>query len=341
MSLWRQIRSVLRKSRDEPTESTEEKNEGPSGHGLAEAGQGPTVFSEPSEFDDSLLNELPSVLDSINDSTREFNKVSRTQKEWIVEQSSAIHELAVSSEEFVASAKKISENAADVGKAADASLARCKQGAEVLAVAAGDMETLHKKVRDIAGEIEELGQSVRKISGALEIIVELTDQLELLSLNAQLEAAGAGEHGRRFGVVAVEVQRLSDLSREATGGIADIIGAILADTEKSVASARQGRESTVAAMERMKEVVKEIGGINAEVKRTNVLANEIQMATRQQTTAQEDHLQTILDLDMQVQKNADHITGQVEAAVTQMSDLAQYLTLILESTILGDGQGQE
>jgi len=197
-----------------------------------------------------------------------------------------------------------------------------------------DIEELGGQVSELVNNIQQLGEHNEQISGIVEIISEVTDRLNLLALNAQIEAAGAGPYGKRFSVIAREVKHLADTSKKSTGHIQEIITTILKDIKHLVDSAQKGMKKTSRTMEHMGEVVNGIKSIHDEIARTHMMAQEIKVSTHQQTLAQKQLAQTIAEVDSIASKNSDLLNEQVENAITNLSDLAQYLTLILESTIL-------
>ncbi len=294
----------------------------------------------------SMIDELPGVLESLNESTRKFNEVAREQKGGILQQSAALHQMTATSEEFVATARAISESAGSVEQSAVQSLLSCQKEKETLEDAMKDMEALGQQVDSLVADIREMESHNRQISGIVEIISEITDQLNLLALNARIEAAGAGPYGRRFSVVAQEVKRLAGTSKDSTIHIQEIIKKILKDISGLVKSAQKGLEATSRSLENMNKATQDIHRIHEEVVLTHAMAQEIKVATHQQTSAQQELAQSLAEVDSLATESASSMAEQVEGAITRLSDLAQYLTLILESTVLkssedGDGSDAE
>ncbi|UCD83222.1 MAG: hypothetical protein JSU92_07810 [Deltaproteobacteria bacterium] len=287
----------------------------------------------------SLIDELPGVLESLNESTRHFNEVAREQKGGILQQSSALHQVTATSEEFVVTARAISENAGSVEQSAVQSLLSCQKEKESLEEAMQDMEALGRQVNSLVDDIRGLESHNRQIAGIVEIISEITDQLNLLALNARIEAAGAGAYGRRFSVVAQEVKRLAGTSKDSTAHIQEIIKQVLKDINRLVESAQRGLKATMRSLENMNKVAEDIQRIHDKINITHAMAQEIKVATHQQTTAQQELAHSLAEVDSLATENANSITKQVEFAITRLSDLAQYLTLILESTVLKSSEG--
>jgi len=270
----------------------------------------------------------------LNESTQRFNHVAQEQQKSILQQSSSLHQVAVTSEEFVAVAKNISENVTAVERSMADSLVSCKSGTKTLQGALQDMEVMKLQVEDLVNSIQALEKYNRQIAGVAELISEITDQLNLLALNAQIEAAGADLHGKRFSIVAQEVKRLSDTSKDSTSHIQKIIKRILGDISLLVESAQKSLQATRQSLQDMSKVADDINNIHEEIYRTHGLAEEIKMSAHQQTSAQEELSKAIAEVDSVTFQNAENISQEVGEAINNLSDLAQYLTLILETTVL-------
>jgi hypothetical protein len=136
-------------------------------------------------------------------------------------------------------AQEAREVAARSRQAADAGLAAMRD-------ANAGMDAIRDQIQHTAKRIKRLGESSLEIGQATALIADITDQTQLLALNAAIQAASAGEAGRGFAVVAGEVQRLAVRSAQATRQIASLIEALQADTQQAAAAMDRATQDVVA-----------------------------------------------------------------------------------------------
>lgn len=147
--------------------------------------------------------------------------------------------------EMAKSMENMSQSAEQSAEVAQGSVSTAKRGAAAVHDTITGMDDMREQIQETAKRIKRLGESSQQIGEIVALITDIAEQTNILSLNAAIQAAMAGEAGRGFAVVADEVQRLAERSGEATKQIADLVKTIQADTNEAVASMEQATNGVV------------------------------------------------------------------------------------------------
>jgi len=194
---------------------------------------------------------IKSVAETIEHTVDASNKISSSAEHMVAgvqEQNTKTNEVAYAIEEMVASIIDTTKNTTDAAEVASTSRLIATEGGSVVSESIKGIENIAEVVTEAADIVEELGVSSEKIGAVLQVIDGLAEQTNLLALNAAIEAARAGEHGRGFAVVADEVRKLAENTSSATKEIEEMIGQIQAQTQNAVDSIRKGKDQTVAGI---------------------------------------------------------------------------------------------
>jgi twitching motility protein PilJ len=147
--------------------------------------------------------------------------------------------------QMATSMKKVSSSALESARVANASLEAAQKGAAAVSNSIAGMNEIRTQIQETSKRIKRLGESSQEIGEIVELISDITEQTNVLALNAAIQAASAGEAGRGFSVVAEEVQRLAERSGEATKQIAAIVKTIQTDTHDAVAAMEYSTQGVV------------------------------------------------------------------------------------------------
>ena len=222
------------------------------------------------------------------------------------------------------SMSKVSGDADESAQVALRSLAAAGKGAQAVQDSIKGMNEIREQIQETSKRIKRLGESSQEIGEIVELISDITEQTNVLALNAAIQAASAGDAGRGFTVVAEEVQRLAERSGEATKQIAAIVKTIQTDTHGAVSAME---ESTRGVVEGAKlsdaagQALAEIGEVSQNLAE---LIDNISQATREQAesaTSVADKMQDILRITEQTtigtQKTASAV-GEVAGLATEL-----------------------
>src|SRR3990170_4425030 len=239
-------------------------------------------------------------------------------------------EVTAAMEELSRTSRQIAQNAESVKEAASKSVEVAQHGTTLGREGVEAMAQIKERVGDIARKTLFLGEKSHEIGKVMEIIKEIAGEIHLLALNAAIESAAAGEHGRRFGVVASEVRRLAEKTRESTETIRGIIAEIQSATNSSVESTEQGTRE----VERWKETIRlssqAFSEIIETIERTSEASTQISLATHQQTSANEQVVQSMRQIEEMVRVTASQMKESSAAAarLRVMSDALQEKTAV-------------
>ncbi|HMM73949.1 MAG TPA: methyl-accepting chemotaxis protein, partial [Rhodocyclaceae bacterium] len=141
--------------------------------------------------------------------------------------------------------RTVSSEAVRAAQVARGALAAADKGAQAATDSLHGMNEIRGQIQETAKRIKRLGESSQEIGEIVELIGSITEQTNVLALNAAIQAASAGEAGRGFSVVAEEVQRLAERSASATQKIAAIVRTIQADTQEAVRAMENSTQGVV------------------------------------------------------------------------------------------------
>jgi twitching motility protein PilJ len=177
---------------------------------------------------------------------------------------------------------EVSKNAGDSAKVAESSLHAAEKGAQAVQNAIRGMNDIREQIQETSKRIKRLGESSQEIGEIVQLISDITEQTNVLALNAAIQAASAGEAGRGFTVVAEEVQRLAERSAEATKHISAIVKSIQRDTQDAVEAMERSTQGVVQGTKTADEADQALREIGQVSNRLAGLIGAISTATQQQ-----------------------------------------------------------
>jgi len=244
------------------------------------------------------------------------------------EQSASVSQITATMAQLSSSFTQIAEHSDSVAKIADESLQNTKKGADAVKNIMVKMDDIHKDNQKNISQIIDLGKKSKEISKVMEIINTITDQTKLIAFNAALEASSAGDAGKRFGVVAMEIRRLADSVMESTDEIESKISEIqsavdnmIVGSEKSTRGILQGLEYSTQTAAKLTDIVK---GSQTTVD----AAKQISLSTQQQKIASEQVLIALREIDKGAEQSSRSIShlSLISNILTELSDNLRQLT---------------
>jgi len=262
-------------------------------------------------------------LHNLRDSLREVEQASRAVASGAVELSAAAEEMSATTQE-IARGSEVLHGTTDSVSAAmiqfmtsvDQVAGNVKSSVAQTGQAVSATEAGAAGGREAAGQMERIRETSGKISKAVVVIKEIAQQTNLLSLNAAIEAAKAGEQGKGFAVVAEEVRKLADRSRQATVEIEQLIN----ETQEAVHGGVQSMHGITELMERISRSTADVSG----------QVREIGSATQEQSATAVEITRRLEESAREVGQNAA-ATHQLSATVQEISRTAADLAKVSEA----------
>ncbi|HMA90124.1 MAG TPA: methyl-accepting chemotaxis protein [Burkholderiales bacterium] len=219
---------------------------------------------------------------------------------------------------------QVSASATESAEVARASLAAAEKGQEAVHNAIAGMNEIREHIQETAKRIKRLGESSQEIGEIVELISDITEQTNVLALNAAIQAASAGEAGRGFTVVAEEVQRLAERSGEATKQIGAIVRTIQTDTQDAVSAMEKSTQGVVEGAKLSDAAGQALAEIGEVSRRLAKLIENISRTTQSQAKAAGSVALSMRNI-LGITEQATEGTKRTAASVTQIAGLAQDL----------------
>ena len=277
-----------------------------------------------------MVGKIIEVVTRLTDNSQEINTALQNQVASASEQSASVTEITSTMAEFSASSRQIAEHANRVLTIAEEALEHANEGEKSVSLVTDKMDEIYADNTQTVKGVHELGNKTREISKIMGIINNIADQTKLIAFNAALEASSAGEAGKRFGVVAVEIRRLAEnveaSTRETEKRITEIQDAVdhmMLASEKNTSCINEGLSFTSHTRNTLVNIV-------GKSQNTRDAAQQITLSTQQQKTASDQVVQAL--------KEIDDSGRQTTRAITQIGENGEILNQLaaqLQSLVKG------
>ena len=270
-----------------------------------------------------IIHQVIDGVHEVKKSSALLNEVSSKVLTSSKSQSDAATSMATATEEMLTSIQQVAENSRHTFDIAQQSGQLSSQGEQTVNDAATEMNKIADAVNLSSMSILKLGEESKQISEIVKTIKEIADQTNLLALNAAIEAARAGEHGRGFAVVADEVRKLAERTSKSTLEISSMIEKIQGETTDAVTGMQEGNKRVKGGVEKAQQAGQSMSNIRAGAEQVLVSVNEITAALGEQSSA-----------GSQVAQGVESIAQMADAnciAVTEIAETAERLANLASS----------
>ena len=275
-----------------------------------------------------MFGEIVEGIDTLNDSASDISGAVDAQAAVLSQQSGSVSEITSTLSELLASFSQITEHTDQVARLADNAFQNSKSGADAVAMITAKMEEICRDNQHNMHEVAALGQKSKEIAKVMGVINNISDQTKLIAFNAALEAASAGEAGKRFGVVAAEIRRLATSVTESTGEIERRIREIQEAANKMVIASERGVKRVQEGLEYSASTSNQLADIVNGAQSTADAAKQIALSTQQQKTASEQVVIALKEID----DGSSHTAGSIRKLSNISRDLAE-LSSYLKSQV--------
>lgn len=292
------------------------------------------------------VESISQTASSVDQMSRAIDGVAKGAQD----QSMAVNKVAEITNQITNAIRQVTSNAEAGAQGSEKAAQVANGGAKTVKATISGMETIREKVSLSSQKVEEMGNRSIQIGAIIEAIEDIASQTNLLALNAAIEAARAGEHGKGFAVVADEVRKLAEKSATATKEIGELIKGIQVtvtdavsamqegsvEVEKGVDQANQAGEALDQILKAAEDVNRQVSEIASAAQQMSILSNELISATDSVSAVVEENTAATEEMSAgsgevaQLIENITSVSEENSAAVEEVSASAEEMSAQVE-----------
>ncbi|MGL0939303.1 methyl-accepting chemotaxis protein [Vibrio vulnificus] len=231
-----------------------------------------------------MMLQVSEASQNISSNIVQLNQTAVENEKVLITHSAETDQVVTAITEMSESARSVAENVTQSNRITEGASKEAKQSLEIVNNAVTTVSALVNDVEEMSNRIVSMNQDANKISEVLNVIGEISEQTNLLALNAAIEAARAGEQGRGFAVVADEVRALAARTQNSTTEISEMLSKLLDGTSSVVASMERTKQQCQSTASKTSEVSNSLNLMSGSVRDIDDVSTQIAAATEEQST---------------------------------------------------------
>ena len=279
---------------------------------------------------EQIIKGLNSTSNNLAQTSLDLNANSQDTSDNISTQHDQIEQAVTAMSEMSKTIHAVAENSQQAATSANDADEEAVKGAKLVNNVVEKSQTLLDSMNTASDAMTKLEDNVENIGSVVDVIRGISEQTNLLALNAAIEAARAGEQGRGFAVVADEVRTLAQRTQESTSEIQEIIESLQSVTHKAVDSINSGQEKTMSTSEEISEAGAVLQSIVKAVSKINNMNIQIATAAEEQAAVSDsisDNIHSISNLSQGAVARVDKNLQAAQQLQTMSEDLSQHISV--------------
>nr|WP_246362645.1 methyl-accepting chemotaxis protein [Marinobacter oulmenensis] len=252
----------------------------------------------------AMIDQIKNITAELAAASEEMSVITEQTARTINGQGSETGQLSAAIHEMSATAQEIARNISDTANAVAEANEHASEGRSTVERSIDQISLLSDEIEASTQAIKRLEETSSTIGGVLQVIQSIAEQTNLLALNAAIEAARAGEHGRGFAVVADEVRALASRTHTSTQEIDDMIGKLQSVSQEAVISMDNNRKQVSKTVEFAAGAGTKLATITQVMSSINDMATQIASASEQQVGVTEEINSNIVRLNSMTEQTA-------------------------------------
>jgi len=266
---------------------------------------------------ENIIHEIQSSVSDLHTASNNLSSVTETTTENIMQQNKETELVSTAAEQMSITSNEVAQNTATAADSSRLADINAQSGSDISNAALKGIKHLVENLDNSARVIQELQTDTNDISMVLDVIREISEQTNLLALNAAIEAARAGEQGRGFAVVADEVRTLASRTQKSTDQIKDLIDRLQTGANNAVTVMASSIEEAHTNSSQVEEVASSLNKIKQEIVSINSVLTQVASASEQQSATSHEIANNIASIS----SIADRTSQSTQSLHTAEQDL--------------------